>query len=688
MWWRCRTLRTLLALAVWIGSVTTAVGQTSQPSAQTALTEALAVLQQGEIARARQLLESIVERWPGYREARYHLGRLAFDRGDLAVAAEYLDTASQGRFPRVFSARYYLGKTRILQRDYSAAIAALDAALETAPEFGPALMERGRARLFQSEIEAGLEDLLASLDGAEPPGAAAILAAQVLIDLERYEEAGRIAMALRDRSSAGDRWYRRSEWLLSIIDRGTNTWSLLASAMDQDAAAGDLYWAFGEYYRRLEPTRARSLFRLTLDHDSENPVAWHSLRSLTPPGQTAQLPASMPNLQSALIRAERQWQQGNLQEAGQIAARLLALRPGLVPAHQLAARLAERDGDLWRAAWIHERLLDWLGPIPGFGRRLAAVAQAMGAEDLALCGVEMATVGYPKDGELDYLRGAIAADRGATELAIRSLERAQEKGLSDVRLWLRLGELHFEQMDITASIAAYEQAMAADPAAAEAVRSFALSSLTTEQYVALRDLLETHIEQHPGNVNTLYSLGVMSLRDNRLGEAEAYFRRLVEIAPDHRQVHYNLGQVLLRQGQAEAGQQEMARFREIKAAEDREWERHNQAHFRRVEARERVDAGEPDAAIPLYLESVTDGTAELSDFLELAAANLAAGDSVEAVKGYEGVLRSYPYHRDALEGLAAAAAAAGASEALAEAQGKLEILDWPCPMTTPGQSKG
>ena len=83
------------------------------------------------------------------------------------------------------------------------------------------------------------------------------------------------------------------------------------------------------------------------------------------------------------------------------------------------------------------------------------------------------------------------------------------------------------------------------------------------------------------------------------------------------------------------------------------------------------DAGDPEAAILLYAESVADGTAELPDYLELAAANLAAGRFVEAVKGYEGVLRSYPFHREALEGLAGAAAAAGASEAQTEARGKL-----------------
>jgi tetratricopeptide (TPR) repeat protein len=454
----------------------------------------------------------------------------------------------------------------------------------------------------------------------------------------------------------------------------------LARAFDANAASGDLYWALGECYRRIDPQRTPMLLRLALDHDSENPVAWRMLRALPLDPDQLTLPPALPGLRSTLLRADRLWEEGSYEKAARIVDKLLAARPGLVPAHLLAAREAERRGDLWRAAWIYERLLDWLGPIPGLGRRLAAVAQTMGAEDLALCGIDMARVGYPGDGALDYLQGAIEADRGDTEAAIRWLEQALDKGHSDVRLWLRLGDLYFEKMAISESIAAYERAMAIDPASAEAVRSFALSSLTTEQHAALRELLEAHIAEHPENINTLYSLGVMSLRDNRLAEAEAYFRRLAEIAPGHRQVHYNLGQLLLRQGDTEAGQEEMARFREIKAAEDAEWEVHNQAHFRRVEARKKMAAGEPEAAIALYRESVVAGTAELSDYLELATANLEAGNREEAVRGYEGVLDSYPYHRPALEGLVEALTPVGPTQNLAEAQRKLEVLDWPCKM--------
>ena len=681
MYWRNQARKSLRVAGLLLALLPTSIPALGA-SPEAALEEALATLQGGDISRARELLDAIVEEWPRYRRAYYHLGRLAYDRGDLDDASRLLQIAAEGEFPRAFSAWYYLGRTRILERDFTGAVEALDSALERAPDFSMALLERGRARLFLGEVEAGLADLQQSLMASVPQGHAVVLTAQLLASLGRIDEARTLAEDLKNRSGdAGDRWNRKARWLQLALDPEAEALAELARAVGDNPEAGDLYWALGMAYFETRPEHSKRLFLIALDHDSENPVSWLSLQRAAGEGVEVSLPSAMPGLRAALMRSGRLWEEGRYDEGRQIAQRLLDQRPRLVPALLLVAGEAERRGELWQAAWIYERLLDWLGFIPGVGRSLAGVAQAMGAEDLAICGVRVARGGSPQDGSLDYLLGVIEADRGETDAAIRAFERALELGHTDVRTWLRLGELYFEKMDISASIAAYEKAMAVDPAAAEAVRSFALSSLTTEQYATLREVLEKHVKQYPDNVNTLYSLGVMSLRDNHLEEAKAYFLRLAEVAPDHRQVHYNLGQIFLRQGDTEAGQREMERFRQIKAAEDGEWEEHNQAHFRRIEARKLAEAGNPEEAVPLYVQSVTDGTAELSDYLELASANLAAGQVEEALQGFEGILSSYPYHRSALEGLVEAAQATGGQRQLEDASRKLKILDWPCKMT-------
>ena len=655
-----------------------ACGQAASP--EQALEEALTALQAGQTGQARGLLEQTVEQWPRFRRAHYQLGRLALDRGDLDAAFSYLEFAAEGEFPRAFSARYYLGRTLILQRRFAEAVPVLDRAIDRAPGFAPALMERGRARLFLGELDAGLADLLATLEHSKPPPQALVLTGQLLIHLGRDDDANSAALRLRDEDEGENRWRQRAGWLTLATEPGPANRAELARSVSESPESGDLYWSLGMVQLETDPELAARLLRTALDHDSENPVSLLALQQLSGEAVPGVPPTALPNLRAALRRSGRLWEEGKYEESREIAVRLLELRPRLVPTRLLLARDAERRGDLWQAAALYEGLLDELGIIPSVGHRLAQVAQTMGTPELALCGVQMALSGSADDASLFYLLGVIQGDSGNVEAAIQAHERALELGSEDARSWLRLGEIYFEQMRISDSIAAYAKAMALDPAAAEAVRSFALSSLTTEQYSSVRQVLEIYVQEHPEDVNTLYSLGVMSLRDNQLDGAEEYFLKLAEVAPDHRQVHYSLGQIYLRQGDTAAGQAEMERFRRIKTAEDQDWERHNLSHFRRVEARRLVEAGRSEEAIPLYTQSVTEGTAELSDYLELASANLSVGRMADAMRGFEGVLATYPYHHEALEGLRLAATQHGDSEQSQEAIGKLAILDWPCKM--------
>ena len=659
---------------------TFSLGQGGSPEA--AMQEALAALQAGQTAQARALLEEMVATWPRHRLANFHLGRLAFDRGELDKADEHLEVATSGEFPRVFLAWYYLGRVRILQRDFDGALEALDKSLDRAPDFGVALMERARARLFKGDIEAGLEQLQDTIANSHGPRQASLLAAQLLIYQGRAEEARPLLKSLSDLSTEDDRWAREARWLLLALDRGPDVQLALGRAVGEHPESGNLYWALAVAHRRDEHGRPAALHRVALDHDSENPVTLLALERPAAGAEAVTQPAAMPNLQSALSRAQRLWTAGKYDEAIEIARRLLEVRPRLVPALLLLARDAERREELWPALAIYETLLDGLGGIPSIGLNLARVAQTMGASDLAACATQWARLANPDDGSLYYLIGVIEADRGATDAAIEAHKKSLELGDDDVRPWLRLGELYFSQMNISESIAAYGQAMAKDPAAAEVVRAFAVSSLTTEQYASLRQLLEKHIGEHPENLNTLYSLGVMNLRDDRLEEAKHYFLRLAELAPDHRQVHYNLGQIYLRQGDSVSGQAEMERFREIKAAEDREWERHNQAHFRRVEARKAVAEGRPEEAVPLYVQSVEEETAEFSDYLELAAAYREVDRAQEAAKVYEQVLSSDPYNQAALQGILETSTTLGDDRREEDATRKLELLNWPCMMTT------
>ena len=111
--------------------------------------------------------------------------------------------------------------------------------------------------------------------------------------------------------------------------------------------------------------------------------------------------------------------------------------------------------------------------------------------------------------------------------------------------------------------------------------------MTTEDYRALRDLLEEHVGTHSDNVNTLYSLAVMHVRDGELDEAERLFLRVEKLVPKRAQVHYNLAMIYARHGREEDAGVAMDRFREVKGLENEEWERQNRINARRLAARKR-----------------------------------------------------------------------------------------------------
>ena len=71
-------------------------------------------------------------------------------------------------------------------------------------------------------------------------------------------------------------------------------------------------------------------------------------------------------------------------------------------------------------------------------------------------------------------------------------------------------------MDISQAMEALESAIEKNPEAAEDIASFALAVLTASDSVQLREILEKHAANHPENINTLYSLGVLYLNQNQL----------------------------------------------------------------------------------------------------------------------------------------------------------------------------
>lgn len=655
-----RTVALLVALAV--TPFPASGSQQSDPPLHGRVQEALDLLQQGEQERAEALLREIVERAPRHGPARFQLGRLALARGEPEAALEHLEIAVTAELQRAYLAWSLLGRAQLALGDAEAAAVSFERTLASAPRFGPGLLGHARAKLFLDRPEEALRDLATALALPGATSETALLAAQLLVYLGQTEDVPRLLAMLEDHPDAGGEEAVAATMLAAAREPGEDAATRLRVLLGRNLSLADAYVALGVHRWLNDLDDLATPFRIALEIDDRHAIARLFLHAVD---STAEPPEPQPIVRARFTTALSHYEEGRIGEAGRIAERLLEDRPHHVPAVMLAVRAAEDRGDLWTALSGYRRLLEWLPGLPALQSRLADVAHAMGAEDLAEASVRAALAAFPDDGALHYRLATILVSRQATEGGLEAALRAIELGFDAPEVWLILGQLHLARMETAPAIEAYRRALEIAPDAAEFLGTFALSSLTTEEFSSLRQLLERHAAAHPNNVDTLYNLGVMSLRDGQLEQAAAHLEQAALTAPERSDVQYNLAQTYRRLGRVDDARAAMDRFTELEARENEIWERQNRLHFLRVQASDASAGGDPARAVDLWREINADPLSSLDDLRSLGQALLETGQASEAVDRFQTVLETRPYDRQAVVGLAAAAAAAG-RESLAQ----------------------
>jgi tetratricopeptide (TPR) repeat protein len=562
------------------------------------------------------------------------LGRQALAAGRLDEAEAQLLAALAANPPRVFEVHYALGRLYLQKRDYARAGESFGASLARAPRFAPAYVGRARAALFLGDTEGGLADLKAARALPDPPPEAELLEKDVELYVSRG--AGAEAAAIRDLSSS-------REYLRAGL-------SFLARQKEQDA---------------LRALRVSSAI------DDQNPV---SFLLLAERGESP--PPHYPELGAEFQAAREAFEAGDLAKAASAAEGVRRRRPLFVPARLLLIEAALSEKRLVDALVLLDDLASELPPAAELHGRAARTALEAEAYELAECSAASALALEPGDPTLLFLLAQAQLDAGKADRAIATCERAIAEGAATAPMYFVLGNALHGKMEIAGSIAALSKAVELDPQAAENIASFALSSLTTEDYRSLRALLEAHVETHRDSVNTLYGLGVMSLREGELDKAQAYFERVRELAPRDGQAYYNLALLHQRAGREELAREAMARFHEIEAEEQRLW----QEGHRLSDLRIRATSAAPDEKIELLTQLVAHPNTETpNDYVLLGEAYLASRRFEEAKEAFEKGRTQRARDRAALEGLSRVAEALGEKER-ADAYAKaVALLNRRCP---------
>ncbi len=112
-------------------------------------------------------------------------GMVLLEAGDLESAEALLREVLELQPRRPYRVWHLLGRLELRRRDGARARESFDRALLLAPRFGPALLGRARAAVLTGELDRALQDLGAAAELPATAGEASLLAAQVLIFLDR-----------------------------------------------------------------------------------------------------------------------------------------------------------------------------------------------------------------------------------------------------------------------------------------------------------------------------------------------------------------------------------------------------------------------------------------------------------------------------------------------------------------------
>lgn len=523
---------------------------------------------------------------------------------------------------RPYFTLYQLGRTQLHRGEPAAARESFNQSLARAPRFGPAILGRARSSLWLREPETALADLRASSGLPATGRDASLLLAETLIYLKRPEEARTVLQRLRDEPAA-----RLLLLSLEPSDR------VLEIELGRHLDVPEGFLALGVHALRAGNAKeAEPLFRIAAAMDGETPMPSLFLPGLGDPA------------------------------------------PYYLPARLASIQEAERRGDRFTAMKEYRQLLEWIPGLPILLVRGAWQALAMGATDLAERLALEAVEALPDDATVQFLLASTRAASGRTDEAIESCRKAIGLGLHEARVYLTLGDLLQEKMQVEDALAAYAEALRLDPAVAERIPSFSLSALLTGEFAGVRERLQSYVESHPKSPETLYALGTASLRGGEIEQAKGYFQEMARVAPGRSQAFYNLGLVELRLGEEEASRGAMERFRELKAREDDEFERHNRAHFRRLEAEELAARGKTAEAAETYSGLIGEGLGESADFLALGRLWRQAGDPEKALAWFGRALELSPYDPEALNGMAETARALGRDDVAERARERLALL--------------
>ena len=262
--------------------------------------------------------------------------------------------------------------------------------------------------------------------------------------------------------------------------------------------------------------------------------------------------AQSPDVSAEFARAAQAMRQGKLEEAGTGFAGVIKLAPGFAEAYFNLGLVRQEQGRYVDAIPSFQKALTLQPKLHGANLFLGITEFRLNHLDKAASAVLRETAAYPKDANAWMWLGVVRLAQDRAEEAAEALDRADKLKPNDQDILYHRGRAH-----LLVSKDSYAEMFKIDSHSWRVHRVLAQANAEADRHVDAIAEYEAAVKLAPTQPGLHEELGSEYRNANKIPEAEAAFRRELELDPQNVLARYKLGAIAVEQGDGAKGKELM-----------------------------------------------------------------------------------------------------------------------------------
>lgn len=262
--------------------------------------------------------------------------------------------------------------------------------------------------------------------------------------------------------------------------------------------------------------------------------------------------APSPEVGARFAQATQAMRNGNLEEADAGFAAVVKLAPGFAEAQFNLGLVRQQEGRNEEAIQSFQKALTLQPKLRGANLFLGITEFQLNHLDKAAAAVQKETTAYPKDANAWMWLGVVRLAQDRAEDAAEALDRAYKLSPGDQDILYHRGRAH-----LLVSKDSYAEMFKVDPQSWRVHRVLAQANAEADRHLDAITEYELAIKLAPNQPGLHEELGSEYRNANKIPEAEAAFKRELEIDPNNVLAKYKLGAIAVEQGNGAKGKKLM-----------------------------------------------------------------------------------------------------------------------------------